>query len=142
MTTTTKAKETANIKAEYITIAPARAKRAALKDGGAAVTGYNVLIRPNGGALMTIAEYLTSDYGKAETPETRRTLATYGKVTNRIRAIVAAHECYQHCIAHGDGAIMSKTVESEFPAALAICETTDAANAAAREALKHETAGK
>lgn len=141
----TKEKETANIKAEYVTIAPARAKRASLRDGGAAVTGYNVLIRPTGGTLMTIAEYLTSDDGKAETPETRRTLATYGRVTNRIRAIVAAHDCYQYCISHADAdadaAILAKTVESEFAAALALCQATDAANAAAREALKHE-AGK
>ena len=137
----TKAKETASIKAEYVTIAPARAKRAALKDGGAAVTGYTVMIRPNGGTLVTIAEYLTTEDGKAESPETRRTLATYGKVTNRTRAIVAAHECYQHCIAHGDGAmaIVSKTVESEFAAALAICAATDTANAAARAAVKAET---
>ena len=137
----TKAKETASIKAEYVTIAPARAKRAALKDGGASITGYNVMIRPNGRQLMTVAEYLTTEDGKAETPETRRTLATYARVTNRVRAIVAAHECYQHCIAHGDGdgAIVSKTVASEFASALAICEATDAANAAAREAAKAET---
>ena len=137
----TKAKETASIKAEYVTIAPARAKRAALKDGGASITGYNVMIRPNGGQLMTIAEYLTTEDGKAETPETRRTLATYARVTNRVRAIVAAHECYQYCIAHEDGAIMAKTVESEFAAALALCIATDEANVAARAAVKNE-AGK
>lgn len=136
--TTEEMKETANVKAEYVTISPARAKRASLKDGGAAVTGYTVMIRPNGGTLVTIAEYLASDTGKALTPTTRRTLATYAKVTNRVRAIVAAHDCYQHCIAHGDGAIMAKTVDAEFADALAICQATDAANAAAREARKAE----
>lgn len=133
-------KETANVNAEYVTIAPARAKRASLKDGGAAITGYNVMIRPNGGTLMTIAEYLTSDNGKAESPETRRTLATYAKVANRVRTIVAAMQCYQFCISHADGgAIVAKTVESEFAEALALCEATDAAARAAREALKHES---
>ena len=139
---TTATKETANVKAEYITIAPARAKRAALKDGGASITGYTVMIRPNGGTLMTIAEYLASDDGKAESPETRRTLATYGKVANRTRAIVAAHEFFQYCISHDSHAevcIMAKTVESEFASALALCQATDAANAAARDARKHES---
>ena len=138
----TKAKETASIKAEYVTIAPARARRAALRDGGAAVTGYAVMIRPNGGTLMTIAEYLTSADGKALPPATRRTLAAYGRVANRARTIVAAHDCYQYCISHADGgaigAIMAKTVESEFPAALAYCDTADAAARAARDAAKAE----
>lgn len=135
------ATETASIRAEYVTISPARAKRAALRDGGAAVTGYAVMIRPNGGTLVTIAEYLASDDGESLAPATRRTLATYGRVTNRVRAIVAAHECYQYCISHGDadGAIVAKTVASEFAASLAICSATDAANAAARDARKHES---